>query len=316
MEKSTAYRGGHRALTLAVCAAALALVATCAAAQNQGPPPGPPPPGPGGILAQLGPPPGPILTPAQKTVAALPPPMPGGMPPVPPPDPNGPRPAADPRDFEGTWFHNQPLEFRAQKDMYGAWAPFNEAGAKILSRRVMALKNGTPFINASAKCRPVGPQWQRDLNMAFQITQSKTLVEFIFGEYHGRWNITLDAHKMPLPTQKEYMGHSVGHWDGSTLVVDTSDFKQGLWLDTDGTPLSTNGKLITRMRKVDNGKDFPFLEMVTTIDDPAYYTKPWSIVRTFGWDPGQALFNEYNCEEQIGDPSDTTDAGLVPEPKD
>jgi len=225
-------------------------------------------------------------------------------------------PSADPRDFQGTWINGQRLQHRAQNDMYGAPAPYTMDGAKVISRRVKSLQDGRPFINASATCRPPGPQWQRDLNFPFLIVQDQGYVEFIFEEYHGRWNIALDPKAAPASAQKEYMGRSIGRWDGNTLVVETSDFKQEIWLDVDGTPLSASGKLIQRIRKVADGGHVPFLEIVTTIIDPAYYTNPWSIVRTYSWSPHLAVFGEYNCEEQIGDPGVTADAGLVPEPQD
>lgn len=312
-----------RASGMLCAATALLVSAASAAAQSQaGPPGGAPPAGqirlpPG---ASGGPPsgllPGPVLTPAQKIVADLPPPGPGALPPRPPLPPGAVMPAADPHDLQGTWGHNQPLEFRAQKDMYGAAAPYTMAGAKVIARRVNSLKDGKPFINASAICRPPGPQWQRDLNFPFMIVQDKDLIEVIFEEYHSRWYISLDPNGTPLPSGKQYMGRSVGHWDGGTLVVETNDFKQAIWLDVDGTPLSAEGKLTQRIRKVTNAGQVPFLEIITTIEDPTYYTAPWSIVRTFGWLPHQAVFAEYNCEEQVGDPSVSADAGLVPEPKD
>ena len=105
--------------------------------------------------------------------------------------------------------------------------------------------------------------------MPFQIFQSKDWIEFVFEEYHGRWQVILDPSKAPRPAQKNYMGYSVGHWNGDTLVVESSDFRQALWLDVDGTPLSANGKLIQRIRKVDNGDHAPFLEIITTIVDPS-----------------------------------------------
>jgi hypothetical protein len=320
------WRRGLKGLAL-VAAAALVLAAGGAGAQvppNGAPPPagpgGPPPgapPAPGSQApGGFGPPPPPPLTPVEKLVTELPPPMPGAIFPTAPLAADAPMPTADPRDLEGTWYHNQELAFRMQRDMYGVLAPYNMDGAKVLARRVNSLKNGAPYINASAICRPPGPQWQRDLNMPFQIFQSPDWIEFVFEEYHGRWHVVLDPAKAPPPRQKEYMGYSVGHWDGSTLVVESSDFKQALWLDVDGTPLSANGKLIQRIRKVDNGGQIPFLEIITTVVDPTYYMRPWSVVRTFGWEPGMTVFNEYNCEEQIGDPSVDADAGLVPEPKD
>jgi len=67
-------------------------------------------------------------------------------------------------------------------------------------------------------------------------------------------------------------------------VVESSGFKQALWMDVDGTPVSANGKLIQRIRKVDNGDHAdhaPFLEIETTVVDPTYYTRPWTVVRTF-----------------------------------
>ncbi|EIZ79429.1 hypothetical protein WSK_1993 [Novosphingobium sp. Rr 2-17] len=282
-----------------------------------GPPPGAgaggPPPG----IAEgtsLAPPPPPPLTDAQKVLAALPPPMKAIAFPQPPVPADAPKSAADPRDFQGVWYHDQALEVRISKDMYGQELPVTMAGAEVIKRRVMSAEAGKPFVNASAKCLPPGPQWQRDLNFPFQIVQGKTWMEFIFEEYHGRWNIAIDPQTAPVPASKEYMGRSNAHWEGNTLVVESSDFKQALWLDVDGTPLSSGGKLIQRIRKVDLGDGSPFLEIITTIDDPKYYTNPWNVVRRFAWHPNLAKFKEYNCEEQVGDPSGITDSGLVPEP--
>ena len=316
LSKPRAFAASALATSLAAC-----LIAIPAAAQDQGPPSGDAPP-PGQLRlppgATAGPPAGgvlpmPVLTPAQRIAADLPPPGPGALPPLPA---DAVLPNADPRDLQGTWYNNQPLQFRVQKDIYNAPLPYTMKGAGILARRVKSMQDGKPFINASAICRPPGPQWQRDLNFPFMIAQGQDYIEFIFEEYHGRWNISLDPQKMPLPTEKQYMGRSVGHWEGNTLVVETTDFKQALWLDVDGTPLSANGKLIQRIRKVNDGGHVPYLEVNTTVVDPENYTRPWTIARSFGWIPHQAVFAEYNCEEQVGDPSVNADAGLVAEPQD
>ena len=297
-------------------AAVFAVTASGAAVAQPGPPGslgGGPPGSPGGGLP---PPPGPVFTPAQKLVQALPALQAGGLFPMKPLPADGPLPSSNPRDLQGAWMHNQALEARIQKDMYGAAIPYTMKGAEVLVRRVMSSKNGKPYSNASAKCRLPGPEWQRDLNFPFQIFQSKAWIEFVFEEYHGRWQVLLEPSRSPPPAQKQYMGRSVGRWDGNTLVVESSDFKQALLLDVDGTPLSANGKLVQRIRKVDNGDRKPYLEVVTTVFDPVYYTNPWSIMRTFSWQPETAHFREYNCEEQVGDPHEDVDAGLIPEPKD
>lgn len=290
-----------------------------------GPPPGFPAGGPpmGGMEGGPPGPPGPPLTPAQQLALSLPPPsmIEGLTGPPPkmffPPHPEGVEmPSADPRDLQGTWHHNQPLEFRMLRDMYGNVAPYTMDGAQVLARRVQSLQSGTPYINASTSCRPVGPQWQMDLNFPFQIFQTENSVEFVFLEYHGRWQIALTPDAAPSTATREYMGRSVGHWDGGTLVIETTGFKQALWLDVDGTPLSADGKLVHRIRKVNNNDRLPYLEVITTISDPKYYERPWSVVRTFAWQPGLALFDEYNCELQTGAPGASADSGLIPEPQD
>jgi hypothetical protein len=48
------------------------------------------------------------------------------------------------------------------------------------------------------------------------------------------------------------MGDSVGHWEGDTLVVDTINYKQGLWIDSHGTPASRNAHWSSGIRKIDH----------------------------------------------------------------
>jgi len=269
--------------------AMLALMAGAGIAVAQAPPGGPPPGGP--------------------TV-----PQPGDDAPnpyAPPPVPaDAPAPSPDPRDLGGVWYHDSPLEFQIARDAFGQKTPFNDAGRKVMQRRVQSLKDGTPFINASTRCFPVGQPWQMDLNMPFWIVQSRERLEFLFEEYHGHIQVLMHPGKTPA---ESYMGHSVGHWDGSTLVVETSGFKDGLWLDVNGTPASKNAKLTQRIRKVKS--DHWYLEIEFTLDDPTYYKRPWSWMRDYAWRPDMAVFREYNCELQTG-AKDGLDPSLGPEPQD
>jgi len=229
----------------------------------------------------------------------------------PPPLPaNAPQPAADPRNFDGTWYHENRLVFLIPSDMFGSKKPFNALGQKVAERRLNSFKVGTPFINASAQCLPPGQFWQFDLNMPFHIFQSKDRFDFVFEEYHGLWQVLLGA---PKPMPDAYMGNSFAHWDGDTLVVETSGYKLGPWLDSRGTPASKNAKLTMRIRKVKS--ENWYLEVIYTLDDPTYYTRPWSWARDYTWRPDLTLFREYDCELQTG-AKNGLDASLVPEPKD
>lgn len=253
----------------------------------------------------------PPLTEAQKIAAALPVSPMAAMSEPPELRPDAPQSSANPRDFSGVWFHDLSLHGRILRDKHGKLLPFTMEGARVLERRAKAEMARTPYQNAAALCRPPGLVWQADVHMPFAIYQSKEAVEFVFMDYRGRLSIALD--EKLRPAGDSYMGYAVGRWDGDTLVAETSGLKQGLWLDINGTPVSKDARLTYRIRKINEGDRNTLIEIETTIDDPKYYTNPWTIVRTFRWQPNLVLFDEYNCELQIGDPSTKNDAGLIPE---
>jgi hypothetical protein len=232
-----------------------------------------------------------------------------------PAGPGATAPSTDPRNLEGVWRHDLMLAPQIMTDMYGDQLPLNDAGKKVLERRLGSLREGkAPYLNASAICRPPGQVWLNDLNFPFQIYQSDAHIDLVYEEYHSAWFISLSGKPAQTNGPKPYMGRSSGHWDGNTLVVETNDFRQPMWLDVNGTPASGSAKLTERIRKVFDGHWF--LEVVYTLDDPVYYTRSWSWVRTYGWAPHNAIFAEYNCEEQVGDKNYQVQAGFVPEPKD
>jgi hypothetical protein len=230
------------------------------------------------------------------------------MPPLPE---DAPRPSPNPRDLEGTWFHRDLLEKYVSKNMYGGPVPINDEGKKILEHRVTSLKSGKPIASAATRCIPPGHPWQLDLNMPFTIVNDKEAIYFLFEEFHGVWKIRMNQPHQPPSALREYMGDSVGHWDGATLVVDTVNFKEPMWVDVAGEPLGTQAHLIHRIRKIEDGG--PALEIVTTVDDPQYYTTRWSMIRSFAWRPDKAIFAEYNCEEQVGAPDSIASYGVVDE---
>jgi hypothetical protein len=230
---------------------------------------------------------------------------------------NAPMPSADPRDFSGVWYHTDSADFQIKTEPYdeNRSVPLNDLGKQVMDRRVKSLWSQTPYVNASALCYPVGLSWNLDLNAQFHIFQTKDWINVLFEHYHGYWQILMapaDVSKAP----KTYMGNSVGHWDGNTLVVETTGFKQSIWLDFNGTPVSTNAKWTQRIRKVKT--DRWMLEISNTLDDPTFYTRPWTWVRTYDWRPDMVLFPEYNCEEQTGDPGSdpVASSSLIREPKD
>jgi hypothetical protein len=119
---------------------------------------------------------------------------------------DAPLPSPDPRNFEGTWYHEDPLVMYMAKDMFGLPLPFTPEGLKVVQRRSDGIKNGKPYINASAYCIPTGPFWQFDLNMPFNIVQNKDMMELHFEEFHESSRLFRCAKARPL-----VMGRSIAH---------------------------------------------------------------------------------------------------------
>jgi hypothetical protein len=122
-----------------------------------------------------------------------------------------------------------------------------------------------------------------------------------------------DAHCLPLGLTQLHMHPQprkiiqtpqlivIGHWDGDTLVVETTGFRDDVWLDVEGSPLTNTGKMTERFRRV----DFGHLEMEITIEDPKAYTKPWTVKMK------QRLLLDTDLIEFICNENEKSDAHLV-----
>ena len=94
----------------------------------------------------------------------------------------------------------------------------------------------------------------------------------------------------PSPT---WYGHSIGLWDGDTLVVDTIGLNDRFWLDSGGTPHTEKLHLVERWTRT----NFTTLRRVVTIDDPGTFTKPFAVTYTAKLSvPGSEIL-EYICIE-------------------
>ena len=85
--------------------------------------------------------------------------------------------------------------------------------------------------------------------------------------------IFTDGRPLPPIDQPTFNGYSVGRWEGDILVVATTGFKDQMWLDRNGSPLTDAAKITERFHRVNFGK----LEVEITVDDPKAYTKPWTV---------------------------------------
>jgi hypothetical protein len=103
----------------------------------------------------------------------------------------------------------------------------------------------------------------------------------------------MDGRKHPADPSPTWYGHSIGHWEGNTLVVDTVGLNDKFWLDSAGTPHTEQLHLIERFTRT----DYNTLQRVVTIDDPGTFTKPFDVTYTAKLgEPGSEIL-EYFCIE-------------------
>jgi hypothetical protein len=114
------------------------------------------------------------------------------------------------------------------------------------------------------------------------------------GGPHSFHTIYTDGRTHPAASDlvPSYYGHSVGHWEGDTLVIDTVGFNERVWMNRDALPHTDRLHLIERVTRV----DFNTLKYEVTIDDPGAYTAPWTTGFSMQWTTGTELF-EYVCQE-------------------
>jgi hypothetical protein len=117
---------------------------------------------------------------------------------------------------------------------------------------------------------------------------------FIFhtGGSHSYRTIFLDGRPHPDELDPSYGGHSVGHWEGDTLVIDTVGFNERGWIDAYGSPTTKNLHVIEHITRL----DFDTLSYQITIDDPGAYTAPWSTGMLMHWTPDRESF-QFLCQD-------------------
>jgi hypothetical protein len=152
-------------------------------------------------------------------------------------------------------------------------APY-QPWAKALVQKRMADNSKD---NPDAHCLPMGIMQMDAHPYPKKVIQTPTEVLMIY-EASGTTVREIFIDGRPLPKKDDvvpwYNGYSVGHWDGDTLVVETTGLMDDGWLDVRGSPLTSDAKLTERIRRI----NFGYLEIKVTIDDPKAYTKPFDAI--------------------------------------
>jgi hypothetical protein len=144
------------------------------------------------------------------------------------------------------------------------------------------------------RCKPSGGPRQLVTPYGFEIVELPELRQvliFDIGGPHSLRVIYMDGRPHPPDLEPSYYGHSVGRWEGDTLVVDAVGFNEKFWMNRDALPHTERLHLVERFTRTDHDT----LNYEVTIDDPGAYTAPWSSNFNLRWTPDVEVW-EYICE--------------------
>jgi hypothetical protein len=193
-------------------------------------------------------------------------------------------------DFSGVWgLDAGPSLFWIAGDPKSGYA--KPSVEKILAARDENLQFDDPIVH----CLPEGPRFSHFVAFPKKIVQTPTLI-LVLGEDLTFRQIFMDGRPLPTDPSPSFMGYSIGRWDGDTLVVESTGFKDRTWLDWAGHPHSEKLHLTERWRRLDFGR----LEIEETFTDPEYYNQPLTAKVTGTLVPDTDLL-EYVCAENERD---------------
>jgi hypothetical protein len=153
---------------------------------------------------------------------------------------------------------------------------------------------GRDDVDPSSSCFPPGPTRIFTLPRPFEIRQTADVVYILSEADHWVRRIYIDGRGHPDGYPSAWMGHSIGKYDGNTLVVDTAYINETTWIDALGHPHSDALHLVERFRRVNHDS----LEIAVTFDDSKAYTKPWTGKKIYQLQPASSEMKEDTiCDE-------------------
>jgi hypothetical protein len=147
--------------------------------------------------------------------------------------------------------------------------PYQPWAAELVKKRATEQRVNDPM----SRCAPIGPVRLHTWNGPRKFAQTPGLL-ILMNELDTSFRqIFTDGRPLPQDPNPSWNGYSSGKWEGDTLVVQTSGFRDGIWLDASGNPMTDAAKLTERFRRISFGE----MQIELTVDDPKAYTKPWTV---------------------------------------
>ena len=227
--------------------------------------------------------------------------------------------AIDPRDLSGFWIADTPRNNDPP--------PLTPSGERLMEGRIPDYLTDVPTESNDPmyECNPQGfPRLVWEENEPIEIIHLDGRILQLFQWERGMRELWMDGRELPSGENLDnlgpaWYGHSVAHWEGNTLVVNTTGLDERAWLDEYGNPVGFDARMEERYTRT--GPDTIMGQL--TVYDPENYTAPWvqepvpftrmrpSEVTFFGW---KGLFsgiteaicapmNETRFDDTIRDPA-------------
>jgi hypothetical protein len=162
-----------------------------------------------------------------------------------------------------------PRPFQNLPSLFPDGLPMQPWAAELRKERLAENSKDHP----DAYCLPLHPVQLHFHPQPRKIVQTPGLVLIVYEANGGLRQIFTDGRALPTgDPQPWWFGYSVGKWDGDTLVVESTGYRDLMWLDEEGTPFTSAGRITERFRRL----NFGTLEIEVTVNDPKTFTKPFT----------------------------------------
>src|SRR5580704_11775355 len=188
---------------------------------------------------------------------------------------------------KGVWLPGNGFDTTAASEL--ATLPFQPWAREVYADR---QRNQ---LEPHTRCKPSGVERQFLTPYGVEIVELPEIQRiyiFDIGGPHTYRTVYMDGRTHPANLIPSYYGHSVGWWEGDTLVIDSTGFNEGFWMDRRGLPTTEKLRTLERLTRTDSAT----MKYEVTVDDPGAYTAPFKSGMNLRWEAGTELF-EYVCQQ-------------------
>jgi hypothetical protein len=161
--------------------------------------------------------------------------------------------------------------------------------------RALALDRRRNQLEPHTRCHPSGVarQFLTPYGVEFvDLPELQRVYIFDIGGPHTWRTVYMDGRTHPARLDPTYYGHSIGWWEGDTLVIDTVGYNEGFWMDRGELPHTNQLHTLERFTRT----SLTTMRYELTVDDPGAYTAKFSGATNLSWENGTELF-EYVCQQ-------------------